>query len=224
MPVPIGSSSIAVPTDVRSPDGYWFGGLYQPFRPITRLDPKALVACVAGFLPCLTKHMMVISPITLECFHVDEKGEYQLYIPRCELCYQVSQWDISDFREQLAKLLPNAARFKYAMETVTDLQSLLRHPAAWTFEEDMNFLTTFVAAGSKADFRKLDALVIDKNWASNPIILEDVNGTSAYWERQIREKKIKHATYETSQAVDLARFERNKLLHFNQLDPRLKRL
>ena len=184
MPLPIGCSSIVVPSDVRSPDGYWFAGLFRPPRAITRLDPRMFFACVAGFLPHLVRRRMIVSSISLNCFQLGDEWGYQLYIPNCELEYNVYQGDIIVFRERIAKLLPGERRFRHAMLNVTDLSRLIKHPASWSLDEDLHFITTLVADGSEAEFPDLDLLLNDKNWATHPIILADVGGNSEYWLRQ----------------------------------------
>ena len=64
----------------------------------------------------------------------------------------------------------------------------------------------------------VDALVVDRNWASHPAVKEDVTGESAYW----RQSQMKCPTYDTKLFIDLCRHLRNKLLHFGQLDRKLQ--
>lgn len=223
MPLPIGCSTITVPSDVRSPNGYWFAGLFRLSRSITQLDPMTFLTCVAGFLPHLVRRRMVISSVSLDCFQVSDEGGYQLYVPSCELDYNTYQGDMIVFKSEIADLLPMEGRLKHAMAKVKDLRHLIRHPAFWSLDEDIHFLTILVADGWGVEFPDLDALIKGRNWATDPMILEDVRGTSEFWERQ-KARRIKSSVYDTSKAADLARYKRNKLVHFGQLDPKLQNL
>ena len=139
------------------------------------------------------------------------------------LLHNVFHGDIAIFRAGIANLFPKKKRFRHALLEATDLRNLIRHPAAWSLDQDMNFLTLLIAEGAQMDFPDLDNLVKDGNWASNPLIKKDVAGESEHWEAQKR-KGAKPPSYDASKLTDLARYERNKWVHFNQLDTDLKDL
>jgi hypothetical protein len=128
MPLPIGCSSILAPIDVRA-DDCWFVGLFRIPRPITRLEPKALFESIANFLPYLVKRRMTVLPLSLDSFHLDDGGGYQLAIPGCDLQYDAVQEDFVAFREELADLLPGNERLLHAMMSVSNIHRLPRHPA-----------------------------------------------------------------------------------------------
>lgn len=129
MPLPLGCSSIAVPTDVRSPDGYWFAGLFRLPKSIAQMDVRKLIACIADFWPRLMQSGMIISSIAKNCFQVCElNGNYQLYIPECVLCYSLMQQILTTLREELAGLLPKNKRFRHALLDVSNSCDLIKHP------------------------------------------------------------------------------------------------
>lgn len=122
----------------------------------------------------------------------------------------------------LVKLQPDNSRFQHAMLNVADPLDLPRHPVSWSLDDDMYFLTSFVSAGFEKTFEKLDFVVKGKTWASDPTIEEDATGKSEWWKE--RAHFMTPPTYNLARAEDLGRFWRNKLVHFNQSDPKLKKL
>ena len=220
MPFPFGCPSISVPLEFRTPDGYWFACLFPPFQPITQLDPTKLFRCLAGFLPHFWKRRITLSRVAWNCFELRE-GEYTLFIPNCNLQFHASGTSFEDsfkaFRRELAGLLPGNLRFKDALLCVVNPQDLSRHPAHWTVNEGMHFMTDFVTfVRSGTALPTLDSRIIGGNWIelSDSPVKDDITGVSPYW---VNHPWMSLPTYDGTKAGDLGRYLRNKWVHFNEL-------
>ena len=219
--LPIGCSAISVPVDARCAEGYWYAGLFRlPHQPIIKLDRKILFECIACFLPYLIERRMIVQKISAKCFFVEDR-RYKLFLPGGEMCMDASQHAISQFRTEIAKLLPLNERFKHALMKTTDMYSLSNHPAHWSVDQDMYFLTAFVTNATGVKLWDLKDIIISKNWATNEHVAKDIKGENKFWRDHPHMPRPK---YDTDSAEDLNRYIRNKSLHFWQLDPELQKV
>ena len=162
---------------------------------------------------------MTVSPISPSSFHLDDEGRYQLVIPGHNLKYDATQHDLVAFREELADLLPENLRFQDAMLNVRNARNLSRHPANWSLDEDIYFLVSFVAEDPRADLTEVEGLLLTNDWtSSSDIIKADVEGESEHWQ----DSGVKAPVYEGAIINNMAKYMRNKLIHFDQLDQSLK--
>jgi hypothetical protein len=132
---------------------------------------------------------MVVTPDSITSFQVDEEGNYQLAISKCIISYDAPLAKIDKFRADLAQLLPLDSRFQHVLQ-VNETQKVHKHSAFWSVDDDLYFLCCFVATGFRGELPELNDLIIGDDWASDLKVLEDVEGTSAYW------KKLLHTTME----------------------------
>lgn len=222
VPVPLGCSAISVPVDIHA-DESWFAGMFEGPRPITQLSPQLLFTCVACFLPHLRSEGLIIPSIDLTCFWVTETGKYQLYVPKCKLIRTSDSKQVSDFNDALVALLPGNGRYKHALECVKNLEQLPKHPAGWTLDDDVNFLTVLITEYAYEEFPSLKRILKNGDWGSNPTIKADAEGTSWFWREQERKRKTV-SRHVVTKIEDLTRYMRNKIIHFNQLPARLKNI
>ena len=224
MPLPLGCSAISVPTDIRCPDGYWFAALFQSPQPITKPDPTMLFRCIAGFLPHLAEHAITITGISPTCFQV-EGEQYKLAIQNCTMKYNSTKPDFVGFRGELAALLPvEHRRFRHALLNVADIKRLPMHPAHWSVDEGMHFITDYVAiVGTKTTFPRLEELFRGRNWTSSMDrrVLDDVNGEGPWWGK-MKKNGMNPPRYDDSNGGNMSRYLRNKWVHFYQLDQSLR--
>jgi hypothetical protein len=202
------ASEVVAHFDVRS-DGDNIVYFFHNPMPVSCKDEGALFKGIIRCLQFLQAKGLALEEVTEKTF-CHAEGEFAcLLSPACKVTADPRGQTIilnkqAVFREECFKSI----RIRHALCRTRSIDRLQRHPATWSFAQDMSLLFHFIAVDKKQQ-RNLNHLIKKNkngttNWATIQAIKDEVDLAP-----------IKHKTnYNSHDFMDLVRFVRNRCAHF----------
>ena len=144
MPWFIGSSQACSPFDIWS-DGINMAAYFLPPRPVTMDDEAAVFRGVVACLDFLESKGIALAEVSADLFCQGDELDPCRLSPMCEMVADPSGAILRDNMLKIARLegFFTSPRVIHALEHVTDMADLAKHPAMWEPRKNCTFLMHF---------------------------------------------------------------------------------